>query len=216
MSKNKEKTNLHTKNLSLEAKIEALLFVSPGPTNLAQLADALGESIKAIQRALKSLSDHLMDRGINLQENKGRYQLTTSPNLASEVENFLHLESTGRFSHAALETLAILAYQQPITRPGIDAIRGVNSDSVLRNLLSKGLVEELGRDPGPGRPILYGTSPEFLQYFGLASLKDLPPIDEFLRTKQGDNPSVNAEGNPKPNQQDTQHQLPLDNHLLKE
>lgn len=214
MSENKEKTNQDTKELPLEAKIEALLFVSPTSTNPAQLADALGESINAIQSALKSLSEQLRNRGISLQENKGRYQLTTSPNLAPEVEIFLHLESTSRFSHAALETLAILAYQQPITRPSIDAIRGVNSDSVLRNLLSKGLVEELGRDPGPGRPILYGTSPEFLQYFGLGSLKELPPIDEFLKTQKGENSGDGKD--PNRNQQGTQQKLPLDNHLLKE
>jgi len=106
---------------------------------------------------------------------------------------------------AALETLAIMAYQQPITRPGVDAIRGVNSDSVIRNLLSKGLIEEVGRSDGPGRPILYGTSTEFLQYFGLSSLKELPKID-FERPAS------------RLHQIKTGHQpeLPLDNHLLKE
>jgi segregation and condensation protein B len=93
------------------------------------------------------------------------------------VEKFLGLEATARLSRAAMETLAIIAYRQPVTRPGIDAIRGVNSDGVLKSLLSKGLVQEVGRTEGPGRPILYGTSAEFLQHFGLASLTELPPYD---------------------------------------
>jgi len=144
-------------------------------------------------------------RGIRLQENKGRFQLTTAPELSEEVEFFLQLESTARFTAASLETLAIIAYQQPITRPGVDAIRGVNSDSVIRNLLSKGLIEEAGRSDGPGRPILYGTSPEFLQYFGLGSINDLPEI-ELKRTVD-----FPADGNAP-----AQQELPLDNHLLKE
>jgi segregation and condensation protein B len=104
-------------------------------------------------------------------------QLTTDATLSKTVEDFLGLESTSTLSQAALETLAIIAYKQPITRPEVDVIRGVNSDGVMRTLLSKGLVEELGRAETPGRPIYYGTSPEFLQYFGLESLETLPFID---------------------------------------
>ncbi|MCB2180140.1 SMC-Scp complex subunit ScpB [bacterium] len=205
MAENKEKSPQDPISFSLEAKIEALLFVSPSSVSPSQMADALDESTSTINAALENLKEELATRGITIQENKGRYQLTTSPFLADEVEKFLQLESTSRFSHAALETLAILAYQQPITRPGIDAIRGVNSDSVLKNLLSKGLIEEIGRSDGPGRPILYGTSPEFLQYFGLSSLRDLPPIEEFLSINQT---SENGEDKPK--------QLSMDNQLLKE
>ncbi len=195
----------HTNNqkieLPLSAKVEALLFVSPGSTSQKQLADTLGVSTQKIREALDELEAGLTGRGIRLQENKGRYQLTTAPELAEDVEFFLHLEGTSRFTAASLETLAILAYQQPITRPAIDAIRGVNSDSVIRNLLSKGLIEEVGRSDGPGRPILYGTSPEFLQYFGLSSIKDLPEMDV--------KPQFGTEESPQP-------ELPLDNHLLKE
>mgnify|MGYP000878535240 FL=1 len=89
---------------------------------------------------------------------------------------YLGIETTSRLSRAALETLAIIAYRQPITRPGIDAIRGVNSDGVLKSLLSKGLIEEIGRTEGPGRPILYGITEEFLQYFGLGSINELPEL----------------------------------------
>jgi len=102
--------------------------------------------------------------------------LTTAPELASLVELFLGLEATTHLSRAALETLAIIAYQQPATRPQVDSIRGVNSDSMLKSLLSKGLILESGRTEGPGRPILYSTTPEFLQHFGLSSILELPPL----------------------------------------
>ena len=152
MAENKENlSNNHKKDLSLSAKVEALLFVSPSSTSQKQLADTLGVSTQKIREALDELEANLADRGVRLQENKGRYQLTTAPELAEEVEFFLQLEGTSRFTAASLETLAIMAYQQPITRPAIDAIRGVNSDSVIRNLLSKGLIEEIGRSEGPGR-----------------------------------------------------------------
>ncbi|KAA3660648.1 MAG: SMC-Scp complex subunit ScpB, partial [Chloroflexi bacterium] len=96
---------------------------------------------------------------------------------SSVIERFLGLEVTSRLSQAALEVLAIVAYLQPITRPQIDQIRGVNSDGALRTLLSKGLIEEVGRMETPGRPILYGSTPEFLQHFGLSIIEELPPLE---------------------------------------
>jgi segregation and condensation protein B len=97
--------------------------------------------------------------------------------MAPVVEKFLGLEATARLSRAALETLAIVAYRQPITRPGIDAVRGVSSDGVIKSLLTKGLIQEVGRAEGPGRPILYGVTADFLQHFGLSRLEDLPPYE---------------------------------------
>jgi segregation and condensation protein B len=97
--------------------------------------------------------------------------------LADDVERFLHIERTSKLTQAALEVLAIVAYQQPVTRPQIDSVRGVNSDSVLRTLLRHGLIEDAGRSEGPGRPFLYRTTSEFLQHFGLNALKELPQID---------------------------------------
>jgi segregation and condensation protein B len=105
--------------------------------------------------------------------------LTTAPELAQDIERFLNLETTSRLTQAATEVLAIIAYEQPVTRPQIDSVRGVNSDSPLRTLLRHGLIEEAGRLSGPGRPILYQTTSEFLQYFGLNTLEEMPPLVPF-------------------------------------
>ncbi|HCU57153.1 MAG TPA: SMC-Scp complex subunit ScpB [Anaerolineaceae bacterium] len=161
------------------AKIEALLFVSSGLVSINHLSKALDISEAQVEGALADLETHykMGGHGLRLMRVKSRVQLTTDATLSKTVEDFLGLQSTATLSQAALETLAILAYKQPITRPEVDVIRGVNSDGVMRTLLSKGLIEELGRAETPGRPIYYGTSPEFLQYFGLESLETLPFID---------------------------------------
>jgi segregation and condensation protein B len=134
-------------------------------------------NVTVIEKALDELDEQLRTRGLRLQKHAGRFQLTTAPELADSVEAFLGLEATSRLSRAALEALAIIAYQQPVTRPGVDAVRGVNSDGVMKSLLSKGLLQEVGRTEGPGRPILYGTTPMFLQHFGLNALSELPALD---------------------------------------
>lgn len=160
----------------LAVYLEALLFASPGAVPPSQLASALDVPVQEVERGLAELERAYYQRGLRLQRHAGRVQLTTAPELAPLVENFLGLEETSRLSRAALEVLAIVAYQQPTTRPQIDAIRGVNSDSALKSLLNKGLLEEVGRAEGPGRPILYSTTSEFLQHFGLGSLNELPPL----------------------------------------
>lgn len=163
--------------LSLEARIEALLFVAPGSVAAKQMAEALGVTPQAVEKGIEGLREQLAERGVRLQKHRGEYKLVSAPELSEQIERFLDLEATSRLSAAALECLAIVAYQQAITRPQIDAIRGVNSDGVIRTLLSNGLIEEAGRTEGPGRPILYVTSPDFLQHFGLASLEQLPPLE---------------------------------------
>lgn len=161
-----------------EAELETLLFVAAGPVTVQQLAETLQVSQEVVENSLVRLETTLqLGRGVRLQWSSGRVQLTTAPEMASLVERFLGLEATTKLSRAALETLTIIAYKQPVTRPGIDAIRGVSSDGVLKSLLYKGLIQEVGRAEGPGRPILYGTTADFLQYFGLASLEELPPVD---------------------------------------
>lgn len=163
-------------DLPLSVKLEALLFVAAEPVTTAQLATALDVAPSVIERGLNELGASLSSRGLRLQRYAGRVQLTTAPQLAELVERFLGLEATTHLSRAALETLAIIAYQQPVTRPHIDSIRGVNSDSMLKSLLHKGLILESGRADGPGRPILYSTTPEFLQHFGLNSILEMPPL----------------------------------------
>jgi segregation and condensation protein B len=163
-------------DLPLTAMLEGLLFVATEPVPPSQLASALAVSVTEIERGLQSLEAELKPRGLRIQRHAGRVQLTTAPEMADLIETFLGLEATTHLSRAALETLAIISYRQPVTRPQVDAIRGVNSDGVMKSLLGKGLLQEVGRTDGPGRPILYGTTPEFLQHFGLSSLSELPPL----------------------------------------
>jgi len=168
------------------ARLEALLFVAAGAVPVSQLATALDLPLRVVENHLDLLETRLVSdtqpRGLRIQRHHGRVQLTTSPDIAVDVERFLGLEATSKLSRAALETLAIIAYQQPVTRPEIDAVRGVSSDGVLKSLLSKGLVQEVGRAERPGRPIIYTTTTDFLQYFGLNSLEELPPLSIELST----------------------------------
>lgn len=161
----------------LKASLEALLFVSPVAVTPAQLAAALEIPESEVEQGLKLLAADFEDRGFRLQRHAGRIQLTTAPEVSDAVERFLGLEITGNLSRAALEALSIIAYQQPVTRPDVDAIRGVNSDGVIKSLLHKGLIQDVGRADSPGRPILYASTPEFLQHFGLSSLDELPPLE---------------------------------------
>lgn len=170
-------SDLSSIDLNLPALLEGLLFVAAEPVAPSQLAATLDMTVTNIEKGLEELEENLKTRGLRLQRHAGRVQLTTAPEIADVVERFLGLEATTRLSRAALETLAIIAYQQPVTRPAVDSVRGVNSDGVIKSLLSKGLLQEVGRSEGPGRPILYGTSPEFLQHFGLNSLSELPALD---------------------------------------
>jgi segregation and condensation protein B len=166
-----------TVTLPLSALLESLLFVADGPVPVSQFATALEATPRVIESALEELETLYQHRGLRIQRDKAGIQLTTAPQTAEAVEKFLGLDSTQRLSRPAVETLAIIAYQQPITRPRIEAIRGVNSDGVIKSLLTKGLVEEVGRTEGPGRPVLYSTTPAFLQHFGLSSTNELPPLD---------------------------------------
>ena len=170
------------RELSLSALLEALLFIAPVPVTPGQMATVLGVSTHQIEIAVSELDALYTEsgdkRGLRIRLHRGRIQLTTAPQASATIEKFLGLESTTRLSHAALEALAIIAYQEPVTRPQIDAIRGVNSDGVLKNLLSKGLIQEVGRADAPGRPFLYSTTTDFLGHFGLSSLDELPPLEK--------------------------------------
>jgi segregation and condensation protein B len=159
-------------------RLEALLFAAPGLCSVDQLAQGMDLSKTEILSLLDILtSNYEMNSGLRVQKVKNQYQMVTAPEYGREIENFLGLEMTTRLTQAALEALAIIAYKQPATRPEIDAIRGVNSDTVIKSLLTKGLIEELGRSEAAGRPILYGVTEDFLHYFGLESIDKLPKVD---------------------------------------
>lgn len=159
--------------------LEAILFAAAGPVSFSRLAEILGLKVGVIHEMCQSLSNDYERRGagIRMQFLDAQVQLTTAPEVSSAIETFLGMEAAQKLSRAALETLTIVAYRQPVSRPAIDSIRGVNSEYILRGLLSRGLIEEVGRAETTGRPILYGTTQDFLLYFGLRSLEDLPPFE---------------------------------------
>ena len=197
----KEKQSQPKRDINLAANVESLLFVADAPVTLGRLAEVLGVKVAKVEKALAELDARYVEGGLRIQRSKNHLQLVTAPEAAGCIDLFLGLESRVRLSRAALETLAIIAYRQPITRPEIEAIRGVSSDSVLRTLVRTGLSEELGRAPGVGRPILYGTSPEFLQHFGLRSLDELPTLEDQASDSGGNwssAPLITGEGDGSP------------------
>ncbi len=174
---NSPSSNSSSSPLALAATIESLLFVADAPVSVSHLAEALERDERDVEAALQTLAEDYVGRGMRLQRKGNRVQLASAPEAAPAIERFLGLSQSGKLSAAALEALAIVAYEQPVTRPQIEAIRGVSSDGVLRTLLSKGLIEEVGRLETVGHPVLFGTTFEFLQYFGLSSLAELPPLE---------------------------------------
>ncbi len=161
--------------------IEALLFVSDEPVSAAKLAGILEIKPSQADKLLTQLSAEYKDeeRGMQLREVAGGWRFYSHPAYHEIIENYVLSWDTRKLSQAALEALAIIAYHQPVTRNGINAVRGVNSEGVVSSLIEKGFVRELGREKGPGAAILYGTTSAFLERFGLKSIKDLPPLEDF-------------------------------------
>jgi segregation and condensation protein B len=166
--------------------LEALLFVSDEPLTVSVLAQALEIDRRDVEALCRRLADELQERGagIVLREVAGGWRLFTHPDTASEVERFVLSSRQARLTKAALETIAIVAYKQPVTRHQVSSIRGVNSDGVLRALQDKGLIEEAGREDAPGRPVLFATTPAFLERLGLPSLAALPSLAPLLDADQ--------------------------------
>lgn len=162
---------------ALDSALESLLLVAGGPVAISALASATGRPRQHIAAALDRLH-HALRRGIRLQIQGEHAQLVTAPENIEIVHAFLGTEKPPALSRAALETLTVIAYRQPVTRPEIEAIRGVNSDRAVLTLMARGLIEERGHRAALGRPMQYGTGLGFLEYFGLASLEDLPPLPE--------------------------------------
>lgn len=159
----------------LAALVEALLLVAPEPPTIADLSSAAGVKPDEIERALEVIGEQEC-RGVIVQRHGDHVQLTTAPRFSKTVRSFLGIDREVRLSTASLETLAIIAYRQPVTRAEIESVRGVDSSGVLSTLHARGLIESVSRLQSVGNPIQYGTSVEFLKHFGLRSLADLPPL----------------------------------------
>lgn len=171
-----------------KAALESLLFVSPDPLTLEVLCDVLELDEGDVESLLEDLAREFSARshGIEVLKVAGGWRFATKAEYAAEVEKVLKPHAA-RMSRASLETLAIVAYRQPITRAEIEKIRGVSVDRMLNRLMEKNLIQEVGRKQLPGRPILYGTTLEFLEYFGMDTLEELPPLGE---APAGEEPSL--------------------------
>ena len=171
---------------SLKGALEAMLLVSSDPVSAPALASILSITPGECASLLAELQVEYQEknRGIQLREVAGGWRLVTHPAFHEQVEALVLSWDTQRLSQAALETLAVIAYHQPVTREMVKGIRGVNSDGVISSLVDKGLVRELGRDPQHGQAIIYGTTSAFLEKFGLRSTKDLPDLEQFAPDEQ--------------------------------
>ena len=167
---------------SLEQRLEAMLTVAIEPVTAEELADLTDTDTESVQTVLRALREQAEAerRGFAFTELASGWVMQSSPDVAEDVTRFANRDVSHRLSAAALETLAIIAYRQPVSRSQVSALRGVNVDGVVRLLEQRGYIEERGRAEGPGQPILYGTTEIFLDRLGLASLSELPPIESFL------------------------------------
>jgi segregation and condensation protein B len=156
--------------------LECLLLARGGPVRLSELKKILAVGEDEIRATLTALQVEYVGRGLQIQEVAGGYQLCTRPEYGQYVQRLLRLDETDPLTRATLEVLAIVAYRQPVTRAEVDAVRGVQSVHHLIKLQDRRLIHEVGRRPGPGRPILYGTTEGFLRYFGLKDLTALPSL----------------------------------------
>lgn len=161
----------------LDVYYEALLFIAERPLTTAELGELAGIPALQAEAALADLAERLDEdrRGLRVQHHDGAWQLVTAPEVGARLAAYAAREE-GRLSPAALEALAVVAYRQPCTRGDVERVRGVDSDYVMRSLLHRRLIVEVGRRDTPGRPVLFGTSFTFLERFGLTSIEDLPPL----------------------------------------
>ncbi|GAB0166939.1 SMC-Scp complex subunit ScpB [Lysinibacillus sp. CTST325] len=171
-----------TKTMMLQSRIEALLFVvGDDGLTIKQLSQLLGEPDELVvqtMEVLKTTYEEDLTRGVTIKEIAGVYQLITKSDLADTIQRLVENPTAQSLSQASLEVLAIVAYKQPITRVAIEDLRGVKCERPIQTLVSRGLIKEVGRSEGTGRAILYGTTKEFLNYFGLNSIDEMPPLPE--------------------------------------
>ena len=173
----------------LKGAIEALLFISGSPLSVDRLKGIFEEATKQqIQAQLTALREEYESRDtcLLLAEVAGGYQMVTRPEYSGWIRKFKSVKASTKLSRPALETMAIIAYRQPITRMEVEAIRGVNIGGIIRNLMERRLVKIVGKKDVPGKPMMYGTTTEFLQYFGLKGLSSLPTLKEFKELEAGE------------------------------
>ena len=185
------------------AILEALLFASSKPLSMDNISEASGWGEKEIRDSLKALKDEYeaQRRGFTLEEVAGGFQLRSDPRFADQVSKLFASRARRRFTRSSLETLSIIAYRQPVTRAEIEQIRGVDSGAVLKTLLSQVMIRVLGRKEAPGRPILYGSTREFLEYFGLRDLESLPTLEEVAELLEEHAPEESGARSQEPGEQ---------------
>ena len=186
--------------MNIKSILESLLLVNERPIETKELAGILNIDKRQIEKSLDELASEYSARasGVCIIKVAGGYQMCSHPDNEEWVKKMYQEKNKQRLSGASLETLAIIAYKQPITRTEVELIRGVNVDGVTRHLLEWGLIKEAGRKPVPGRPFLYITTRKFLEYFGLNSLEDLPKLEEFAEfSKDFSEPSIKLESSPQ-------------------
>lgn len=191
--------------MNLEAVLEGLLFVvGEDGLTLEQLVEVTGKTIEEVKNALTSLRCEYekASRGIRIHFLGDRFKLTTKGEHREFYKKLIEVPGTNTLSQAALETLAIIAYNEPITRIQVDEVRGIASSQMIRKLVAKNFVKEVGRSDAPGRPILYKTTSEFLDYFGLATIDDLPKFDDFVDTSDDEVDLYNSKYKEEPAQEE--------------
>lgn len=186
-------TRVPDEDAALKAILEALLFVSPEPLSVERCVSAVGQVSKAeVREALTLLEHEYVQRGgaLQLVQVAGGYRIVTKPQFASWIRRLEKVKAQAKLSRSAVEALAIIAYRQPVVRGELEKIRGVETSGVIRTLLERKLVRIVGRKDEPGRPIMYGTTKQFLEHFGLRDLSELPPLREFKELGEGDQASL--------------------------
>lgn len=192
---------------NLKSLIEALLFISEKPVSVSELEKIFDQPAGLITEAIERLAEEYVQqgKGLRILSVAGGYQMCTAPEYTEWIKKFYTYRFSQRLSSASLEALAIIAYKQPITKMEVEAIRGVNMDKIMKNLLRARLIKMSGRKAGPGRPFLYGTTREFLEFFGLRSLKDLPKPDEGVPLSPGAPADGGTEGKRSAQETEEEH-----------
>ncbi len=182
-----------TPSLEEKAIVEAILFASPRPVTIESIQELTGHKPRYIEGALVALAAEYEERGINIREVAGGWQMVTAPRAAAVIEKLHGQAARAPLTRAALETLAVIAYKQPVTRAYVESVRGVKVDHIIRQLLDRNFVREVGRSEALGKPALLGTTRQFLTWFGLKNLEALPPLPNLAALEEADHEALKRE-----------------------